>query len=337
MKQRGHIILSTQDFFGPLHNLNNFWERKDGYEIYHTWPGHAGTLSKGFIYLLKCRPGLILTITRHYPAVPFSLSFKEESTCIHFSFFLGKGGHVLRRHNQGQDINFGSNQGFVTYKRDSQGGGVLNCPAQPVCSIGILLEPWFISRFWEGATGEFARTLQKILMDKAVDGYFKTSLSMLPGINVCLHEILGCPYTDARRRLFLESKALEMITLSFDQLNPQKGKGFSGFDITPDSQNFIHEARDIMIADIKNPPCLKELCKMVGVNRTTLNQCFRKVYGVSIFDYLRTFRLEESLRLLKTGNQSVTQVALEVGYSQQGTFTREFKKYFGRNPSDYLN
>ena len=257
MKQQDHIVLSTQDFFGPLHNLNNFWERKDGYEIYHTWPGHEGSLSKGFIYLLKCRPGLILTISRHYPTVPFSLSFKEESTCIHFSFFLGKGGPVLRRHHQGQKINFESNQGCVTYKRDNLGGGILNCPAQPVCSIGILMEPWFISRFWDGATGEFAQSLQEILMDKASGGYFKTSLSMLPGIHVCLHEILGCPYSDARRHLFLESKVLELITLSFDQLNPKQGKDFSGFEITPDSQNFIHEARDIMIADIKNPPCLQ--------------------------------------------------------------------------------
>ena len=77
-----------------------------------------------------------------------------------------------------------------------------------------------------------------------------------------------------------------------------------------------------------------ELSKMVGVNRTTLSQCFRKVYGVTIFDFLRTFRLEESKRLLRAGNRSVTQVAYEVGYSQQKTFSREFKKYFGDTPSD---
>jgi AraC-like DNA-binding protein len=46
--------------------------------------------------------------------------------------------------------------------------------------------------------------------------------------------------------------------------------------------------------------------------------------------------MEESKRLLRTGNRSVTQIAFEVGYSQQKTFSKEFKKYFGDTPSAYL-
>ena len=75
---------------------------------------------------------------------------------------------------------------------------------------------------------------------------------------------------------------------------------------------------------------------MVGVNRTTLTRCFSTVYGVTIFNFLRTFRLEESRRLLQAGNRSVTEVAFEVGYAQQKTFSKEFKKYFGDTPSTYL-
>ncbi|WP_394698374.1 helix-turn-helix domain-containing protein [uncultured Desulfobacter sp.] len=52
--------------------------------------------------------------------------------------------------------------------------------------------------------------------------------------------------------------------------------------------------------------------------------------------YLRTFRLEESKRLLQAGNQSVTDVAFEVRYAQHRTFSREFKKFFGDTPSHYL-
>lgn len=141
---------------------------------------------------------------------------------------------------------------------------------------------------------------------------------------------------DARRHLFLESKALELMISCFDQFNPDKNRDFFCFNLETGSRNFVHKARDIMISDIKNPPSLTELSKMVGVNRTTLSQCFRRVYGVTIFDFLRTFRLEESRRLLQTGNRSVTQVAYEVGYSHQKTFSREFKKYFGGTPSGYL-
>ena len=159
---------------------------------------------------------------------------------------------------------------------------------------------------------------------------------MNPSINICIHEILGCTYIDARRHLFLGSKVLELIRFGFDQFNPDKGPDISCFNLETCSRDFVHKARDIMISDIKNPPSLEELSRMVGVNRTTLSQRFRKIYGVTIFNFLRNFRLEESRRLLQAGNRSVTEVAFEVGYAQQRTFTKEFKKYFGDTPSAYL-
>ena len=198
------------------------------------------------------------------------------------------------------------------------------------------MEPWFIKRFSQGITGDFARKIKEMFAPQNEGEFFRYPLFMTPSIHVCIHEIFGCTYIDARRPLFLGSKALELMTLGFDQLNSDKGQEISCFNLETGSQNFVHKAKDIMISDIKNPPSLTELSRMVGVNRNRLNQCFRKVYGVTIFDFLRTFRLEESKRLLQAGNRSVTDVAFEVGYAQHGTFSREFKKYFGDTPSAYL-
>lgn len=336
MKNQDHIIISAREYLGPCHNLNNFLEREEGYEIYYCWPEDVSQVSKGFVYLLKCRPGLLLTISKHYPVTSFNISFNQETTgCIFLSFLIGKGFHV-RHHNRKKPIHFDPNQGHITYTHDNQ-AGMLHFPKDAFCAVGILMEPWLMRRFWEGAAGEFAARLQELLADKTTGDYFHYPLSMSATINVLLHEILRCPYKDGCRHLFLESKTLELMTLSFDQLNPGKKPGVSCFDVAPDSLNFIHKARDILIADIKKPPSLTKLSRMVGVNRTTLNHNFRKVYGVTLFDYLRTYRLEESRRLFRTGKQSVTEVALEVGYSQQATFTREFKKYFGSNPSDHIS
>ncbi|WP_169742930.1 helix-turn-helix transcriptional regulator [Desulfobacter vibrioformis] len=198
------------------------------------------------------------------------------------------------------------------------------------------MEPWFIQRFSQGIEEGFARKIKEMLDIKNNDGYFCCPVSMTPSINIRLHEIMGCTYIDVRRRLFLGSKALELMISGFDQFNADKAHTGSCFDLASDSTDFVHKARDIIISDIKNPPSLTELSRMVGVNRTTLSQGFSKVYGVTIFDFLRKFRLEESRRLLQAGNRSVTQVAFEVGYAQQRTFSREFKRYFGNTPSHYL-
>jgi AraC-like DNA-binding protein len=334
MKRSGSVIISAQNYYGPCHNLNNFLEKKDGYERFHNWSDHLNGLGKGFIYLLKCQPGLTLTIARHCPSTAFSIPFEGETNYVNLFFILGDGAHI-QHHSQEQETAFCSNQGYLTFARNPT-SGVVHCPAKPFCTIGILMEPWFIKRFSQGITGHFAREIEKILDLQNTRAFFCCPVSITSSIHVRLYEILGCPYLDARRHLFLGSKALELMTFGFNQLNPDKGQDISCFDLTTDSHNFVHKARDIMISDIKNPPSLTELSRMVGVNRNRLNQCFRKVYGVTTFDFLRTFRLEESRRLLRAGNRSVTQVAYEVGYSQQKTFSREFKKYFGDTPSGYL-
>ena len=279
-------------------------------------------INKGFIYQLKCQPGLILAISRQYPSTAFSISHEGKATYVHLFFVLGEG-FFMRLHSQERETTFFSNQGYLTYAHSCQRGRS-HLPAKPFCIIGVMMEPWFIKRFSQGIAGEFTRKVENMLTIQKQGDFFCFPVFISPSINVCIHEILGCTYVDARRHLFLGSKALELMRFGLDQFSPDKGEDISCFDLGSGSQNFVHKARDIIISDIKNPPSLTELSKTVGVNRTTLSQCFSKVYGVTIFNFLRNFRLEESRRLLQAGNRSVTEVAFEVGYAQQRTFTKEF-------------
>ena len=334
MKRQDPIIISGQDCHEPCLNPSTFFPKKDGYEIFCNWPAPFRDLNRGFVYQLKCQPGLILAITRQYPSTAFSISYEEETNYVQLFFILGEKS-IIQHHGQEQRTTFCPNQGYLIYAGDCKGVR-LRFPAKPLCGIGLLMEPWFIKRFSQRIAGKFAQKIEAMLAIKKQGGFSCNPVFITPSINGCIHEILGCTYIDARRHLFLGSKALELLMFSFDQLAPDKGQAISCFDFEPDSPDFVHKARDIMISDIKNPPSLTELSKMVGVNRTTLTHCFSKVYGVTIFNFLRTFRLEESKRLLQAGNRSVTEVAFEVGYAQQKTFSKEFKKYFGDTPSAYL-
>jgi len=335
MERRDPVIISAQKYFGPGHKLNSFLEKKDGSEIFYNWSDQLNNLSKGFVYLLKCRPGLTLTITRHYPSTALSIPFEAGTNCVSLFFVLGDGSHIRCR-NQEQETTYCSNHGYLTYERNLK-SGLIHCPAKPFCTIGLLIEPWFLKHFSQGVKGELARKITQILTLPNKGGFSSCPVSITPSINTRLHEILGCTYIDVRRHLFLGSKALELMISGFDQFNSDKEPASgSCFNPAADARDFVHKARDIIISDIKNPPSLTALSRMVGVNRTKLNQCFSEVYGVPIFDFLRTFRLEKSKRLLQAGNKSVTQVAFDVGYAQPKTFSKEFKKYFGDKPSDYL-
>jgi AraC-like DNA-binding protein len=44
--------------------------------------------------------------------------------------------------------------------------------------------------------------------------------------------------------------------------------------------------------------------------------------------------LKKALQLLSEGNLNISEIAYSVGFSSQSYFTRSFKEYYGKSPSD---
>jgi AraC-like DNA-binding protein len=91
-----------------------------------------------------------------------------------------------------------------------------------------------------------------------------------------------------------------------------------------------------MTRDLETPPGLPELARQVGMCQSRLCRCFKEVYGMTPFDYLRNKRIEKAEQLLRRGELNVTQVALSVGYASISHFTKAFKQQTGMLPSQCL-
>ncbi|WP_320044286.1 helix-turn-helix transcriptional regulator [uncultured Desulfobacter sp.] len=81
---------------------------------------------------------------------------------------------------------------------------------------------------------------------------------------------------------------------------------------------------------------MAELARSVGMCRTKLYDCFRVVYGITPFDYLRNKRLETAVKLLNEGKTNVTQASYAVGYASISHFSKTFKEHFGFSPGKHL-
>jgi AraC-like DNA-binding protein len=152
-----------------------------------------------------------------------------------------------------------------------------------------------------------------------------------------IHQILNCPYQGSLRRLYLESKTLELIAHNLAQLVVDKNGYDKTFTLLSGDIERVREARDVLICNMENPPSLLELAKQVGINKNKLNHGFHQVFGTSVFEHLRISRLERARKLLESKEMNVTEVAFEVGYEYQRSFTRAFKRHFGTNPKDHLH
>jgi AraC-like DNA-binding protein len=80
---------------------------------------------------------------------------------------------------------------------------------------------------------------------------------------------------------------------------------------------------------------LAEIAAHVGLSEQHLIRCFRKEVGITPIDYLKRYRIRQAKTLLEAGEKSITEVALEVGFSDGSYFARVFRGEVGVSPSAY--
>jgi len=66
-----------------------------------------------------------------------------------------------------------------------------------------------------------------------------------------------------------------------------------------------------------------------------LAKLYKKKTGVSLKDYINEYRLEQARRLLRTGEDRVGEIAIEVGFENLSYFSTLFKKSTGMTPLEY--
>ena len=77
------------------------------------------------------------------------------------------------------------------------------------------------------------------------------------------------------------------------------------------------------------------LARQVGLSRAHFFKLFKKQMGVTPNIYLNTLRSEQAIEDLLTTPKSVTDIAYDLGFSSQASFTRFFSSNVGISPSEY--
>ena len=78
------------------------------------------------------------------------------------------------------------------------------------------------------------------------------------------------------------------------------------------------------------------LATEIGMSQPVLYKKIRSLTDQSVNDFIKSFRLKQAARLLKTGGLSVSEIAYSVGFNDRKYFSLEFKKQFGISPTEYI-
>jgi signal transduction histidine kinase/DNA-binding LacI/PurR family transcriptional regulator/AraC-like DNA-binding protein len=80
---------------------------------------------------------------------------------------------------------------------------------------------------------------------------------------------------------------------------------------------------------------LKELADTIGISRNYLSRIFKQDTGISLWDYINRYRICKASELLLLSNESITEIAAQVGYEDGGYFSRVFREITGCSPRAY--
>ena len=79
---------------------------------------------------------------------------------------------------------------------------------------------------------------------------------------------------------------------------------------------------------------IEDLAKNVGLSASAFHRAFKSVTGSTPLQYLKKLRLTRAKSLILHEGLNVSQAAARVSYESPSQFSREFKRYFGVNPTE---
>lgn len=105
---------------------------------------------------------------------------------------------------------------------------------------------------------------------------------------------------------------------------------------TGSSQDIIDSTVDYILEHISSPELsVNEIAEKNYLSLSYLSRIFKKAKGISISQFIIRERMELAAQLLSESGNTVSNIALEVGYNNYPYFTSTFKKYWGVTPSQY--
>jgi AraC-like DNA-binding protein len=205
----------------------------------------------------------------------------------------------------------------------------------PHPSVHMVFERDGRSRIRGASRAKFSRLLEDkggVFAVKFTPGGFYpfagVPVSRFSDTTASLHDVFGAEGNDLDRAVLAESTDLSRINVVEDFLRARQ----------PEPDEKVIRMTEIVYAVANERGILKvqDLVDRYGLNKRTLQRLFARYVGVSPKWVIQRYRLHEAAEQLATGAPvSQAAIALNLGYSDQAHFVRDFKAMVGVSPAAY--
>ena len=167
------------------------------------------------------------------------------------------------------------------------------------------------------------------------------TLSQVHGLNIGADAYVSKPFDPmylralvnsiARRRVQRQDAIVRATSRTLDSL-PEEVVPDNAFD-----KKFLTDLYAILDGQLEQEEIdINGVVRDMCMSRTSFYMKLKALTGQSPLQFINEYRMSRAAELLKSGNYSIKEVALMVGYQERRSFTNRFKTTFGRTPTEYL-
>jgi len=228
----------------------------------------------------------------------------------------------------GKECHFTPNQGFMF--RDIGKDYTFILPEnQVVRSMGFCFTPEVFSRYLDN---QIPTTMEPMFQPLEA-GTLPMPFSISNFMRETLDRNIQIGAQGTLQQVQWEGTALLCMALVEESMRQSKEP--AEFHLTRIDREKAEKALDLLMGDLRDPPCLSDLAKELSITEKRLNMVFKSVFGDTVFDYLRSLRLEKSRRLIEKTDMAIKEVAWTVGYNYTTNFSKAFTAKYDMTPASY--
>lgn len=154
-----------------------------------------------------------------------------------------------------------------------------------------------------------------------------------PALGFSISNLMRPTLTDRFQITHVRAKAYDLLCDLLQFLcTPGDQEETAGKPLSEYETRRLNEARDILSTTFCPAPTIRDLARTIGLNETKLKKGFKRLFGATVYEYGNYHRMQKALELLQSTELPLAEIAEQVGYRFQTSFTAAVKHFFGVTP-----
>ncbi len=180
---------------------------------------------------------------------------------------------------------------------------------------------------------KFFDTLPHILPDdfwESAAAVLNPEALTIPAITLICDQIRNCRLRGEALKIFIRGKALESFAITLDYIYENRKE--PAVRLLPFDRSALESVKELLSERLINPPQIKELTRITGLNQQKLMAGFKQLNGITIYEYVKRARMQKAIELLLESDLPILEIAKRVGYRGDGHFHEAFREVYGTTP-----